>query len=127
MNRRQFRIGVVATLCWLLAIPHAACATMSAEKFSQLAEPFQDSFFLGAYDAIVDEYVFVAMGKYGTYDSAVAKDTQWSCIRQSSPGTFVSMARDRMRQDRNLIPSFALRHAVIDRCGGPDFRALFTK
>jgi hypothetical protein len=100
---------------------------MTAEKFSQLAEPFQDAFFLGAYEAIQDDYVFVAMGKYGTYDAAVAKDTQWSCIRQSSPRTFISIARDRMRKDRNLIPALALRDAMIDQCGAPDFRSLFTR
>ncbi len=114
--------GIVFVL--LLATARGAFATMSAETFSRFPEPLQNAFFRGVFEAIEDEYYAVALAKYSTHDAALVNDAQWSCIRQSSPGTFISMARDRMRQDRNLLPALALRMAMTSQCGAPDYRGL---
>jgi hypothetical protein len=121
---RTSRLARSAVFALLLATPREALATMSAESFSTYPEWAQNAFFRGVFEAIEDEYYIVALGKYGTHDAAVLQDIPWSCIRKASPGTFVSMARDRMRQDRNLLPSLALRMAIADQCGGPDFGGL---
>ncbi len=121
---RTMRLVRVVAFVLLLATPRGASATMSAEAFSRFSEPLQNAFFRGVFEAIEDEYYIVALGKHGTHDAAVTNDAQWSCIRKTSPGIFVSMARDRMRLDRNLLPALALRMTMTDQCGAPDFRSL---
>jgi|SRR5215510_15961849 len=120
MHATRLLCGAVFVL--LFADPHRVLAFMLAEPFSRLDEVVQNAFFRGACEAITDEYYTVALIKYGV--DGTANDAQWSCLQQSSIRTFVSMARDRMRQDRNLMPSIAIRNAMVDQCGPPDFRGV---
>lgn len=120
----RVRILFVSLCCLLVMAQRVLAAGMSAETFSTFPEAVRNSFFRGAFEATEDEYYLVAVSKHGSHDAAVASNTSWSCIRQSSVGTYASLARDRMRQDRNLLPSLAIRFAMADRCGPPDFRGM---